>query len=346
MLRVIDRPALYGTTDFQGTFWGGYVNALKNAVIWNLQREDMSIVAIGRSLVSGDYAVVEVASISDLEENMGIYISSGNYDVSGKITGFLGTTFIITDILWTEDTTGGFLNYTKQNYEVQATLQYGSYAIYRSDVLISAKPSPTGAVEINVSSLLRNLIEKDIDLSYSGVCEQDLTGCGFFWIRYREVWKNVTRSYSEDKRPYQYNNAVLQPIREENNIMKEWDTAYFKFGETGINLAKFLTVFDEPEYYVGYPFSISLYNNILGFDPETQGFAVYQQLKDINKDDISLEKGFMPSTDYGFVQHIYLSSAIDCDVSYVEIWAENEERDCEDNCYVEPEYVECEYVGC
>ena len=349
MLRVIDRPAFNGAYNAQGNFWGGYVNALKNACIWNLQREDMSIVAIGRSLVSGAYAVVEVASIADLSEDMGIYIKSGNYDVSGVITGFLGTTFVITNILWTEDTTGGFLNYTKQNYEVQATLQYGNYAIYRSDVLIKAKPSPTGAIEINVSSLLRNLIEKEIDLSYSGVCEQDLSGCGYFWIRYREVWKNVERSYSEDKRPYQFNNAVLQPIREENNIMKEWDTAYFKFpglGATVVNLAKFLSVFEEPEYFAGYPFSISLYNNILGFDTESQGFAVYQQLKDINKDNISLEKGNMPSTDFGWVQHIYLSDNVDCDVSYVEIWAENEERDCADNCYVEPEYVECEYVGC
>jgi hypothetical protein len=139
----------------------------------------------------------------------------------------------------------------------------------------------------------------------------------------------------------------LQPIREEeNNIMKEWDTAYYIFGELEVNLAEFLSVFEEPEFYVGYPFSISLYNNILGFDQETQGFAIYQQLKNINKENISLQKGNMPSTDYGFVQHIYLSDEVDCDISYVEIWAENEERDCEDNCYVEPDYVECEYVGC
>ena len=318
------------------------LNAIKNPTVFTFQRKDVSVLKVNDN--GSGYCRVFSHSLITFSINSSVYLESGLYKDTGIITDIgveSGVNYVDLDVDYITDTTGGFINIAsdRKNYEVQVRIYYGLYNFELYPYTLKSAVDTTGLAIVDVSSALRYICTKNININYDYVSSQDLGNCGLFYIEYREVWKNSEGAWVEIRNDWQYNYAVLQPPRPMyNNIMEKKELSFSRDTE-------FLTMFAEPNYYEGYPFSISFFSDILFISSLLQ-FEKIVRYKNINKVLRTTETTDLQTANGFGLQHLSFNdlSLNDLD-EYVSIQLNVADGVCTENCYAE-DYVECEYVGC
>jgi hypothetical protein len=317
------------------------LNAIRNSTCYEFQRKDVSVYNVTDN--GSGYCRIKSLGLITFSINSSVYLSSGLYADSGTITDIGidgGVNFIDVDIEFITATSGGFVNIAsdRKNYEVEVRLFYGYNNYTEYPHYLRTIPDTTGKCILDISTALRYICNKENNINYDYSATQDLLNSGLFYIQYREVWKDYTGSWLTAQSYWQYLYSVLQPPRPiYNNVMEQYEMSFSR--ET-----KFLTAFAKPKYFVGYPFSVSYYSHILFINSDLQ-FNKIIKYKNINKVVRDTETTALSNTNNFGLMHLVIDN-IECTDEYLSIQLNITDGDCEDNCYVEPNYVECGYVAC
>jgi hypothetical protein len=318
------------------------LNAIRNPTIFEFQRQDFSLFGVRQFGNTALLVFNGQPSFFDnsTSGNIYVYAGFGMYDSEGVGNIEFSATFnrwvMKTNIAYIQNVQGGFVNVYKQNYEIRLEMKYGAVNFETYSYLLKTSVSAKGIGKIDVSQALRYICEKVPSINYSLICNQDLNLSGSLKIRFKEVWKNSTEIQSKWISPsgigvpetWEYLLAVLQPPREQNNIMTEFDDS-FESGE-------FLSAFTEPTLFVGFPFSISF------FWPTEKTQVGFSYFAKVDKLDINKSIGLagtwyaLQDADRGWLQHIILSA--ECEAPYLQL---NLKYDAfvEDNSYIDENYI-------
>lgn len=249
-LVVTQRPSIsYGSFV---SIW----NAVRNPVVYKMQRKDFVFNQVNNS---GGFVQLQFNGIDltgSFANGNSVYVQSDNavYDGSGLQTAeafSAGNTLITTNIPYVSAAPGGFVNNfsLRVNYRIEVDV----YNI--DDVLLTAAPfvkapSSKGALLIDVSDVLKANLLADLaaDLTGSTEVHDDTNAYLGFYIKYREVWTGSAEAQTDDVANQFY--AVLGALQIPS--LYGGNMAIY-----AVPVVKFLTKFDSPVMWKGYPFLLS-----------------------------------------------------------------------------------------
>ena len=288
------------------------------------ERVDVALISLGQGIDNKIEIVVSGNVVIELNEGEWIYLfatgTTYDYNDSFQVISLVygvGVTTILLDSDFIELSNSGYVNY-KQNYFVEmALVRYNNENILQYKGLLTDSGTPSGSITIDASPLVDGL--RNEVLSTSGEVETSRERCK---IKYREVWRE------QQSNSYVFASSEYQLI--------------ICYAADDFETEKFITEFDEPRMYAGYPFimtfSKSLDNN-LGKD-----ITVNFNELDINKDDITINNELKnyPQNIFGFCQANFNDNivAIDDYTRYIEFeLTTNDLFDYDSNDYDSNDYV-------
>lgn len=247
-LTVTQRPSILYNSEVSR--W----NALRTPVLYKMQRKDFTFNQVNNSggFVQLQFNAIDLTTSFDVGSLVHIKSDNNVYDIFGTVTAraFSTNTTVTIDQSYISAAPGGFVN----NF----TLRFGykvEVNVYNLDnELINEEPfwfpaSTRGLVSIDVATIIKNSLTADIpsDLTGSEEVFEDTDYTGFY-IKYRELWSDSAESQIDDVANQFY--GVLAAL--------QIPSLY------GGNLAVyavpdvlFLTRFDAPVMWRGYPFLLS-----------------------------------------------------------------------------------------
>lgn len=269
-----------------------YWVASGNPILFKYQRKDLGVISVTQGpAVDGVTKIkVSVSAVpAELLAGQKVYINNfgyeGTYEVINKSVG----SFVL-DATWIGNQTGGFVNFVeaRNNYHMDIN-------VYRAasggDVLLGNYryyDNTTGIVTIDLQGVIDAQMNVDNEFDYSVINAADEGKSFAFIFYYRENWRSNTSvgSYTSYGTYFFAVKAVRQLGDPYGQNMRDYmlDVATDPVYEDYI--AKFLSVFERPVYFVGYPFTLSfLY---------TQEVSAYylirkEQEKDINSINVGAE---------------------------------------------------------
>jgi hypothetical protein len=296
-----------------------YWVASGNPIIFTYQRKDIAITTITNG---NGKAKVNMASVpSDAAVGQQTYIFNNGYVGASEIL-LVGVGFIVIDMNYIGSSSGGYLNLTgaRNGFYMDVNI----YALVFPEVLIGNfkyYDDPTGLITVDMQGAIDSYMDLDQGYDYSLINDRDYGKSFSFDFEYRENWRGNTPSvYGSRSDPYFAIKAVKQIGDLYGSNMRAYmpDIATDPVNEQYI--AKFLTVFERPVYFEGYPFTVSfLYNHTL---------AAYflirkEQEKDVNGNDLGGETSatllYEPRT---YLNRLNNRKGYDSDVEAFQIWLE------------------------
>lgn len=253
------------------------MNGLFNPYMITGTRKDMNVMYI--QVVSGTVKVfcqgVPAESSAELIGTK-VYVNSGSvydgtYTVETVNISSL-TVFTFYDIPNLGDTVGGYVNLkVRANWycEMQfitsrPTKVYTSK--YREDL--------KGRISIDVSSIFKGLMQFKDEFAYDVVNEADLNLSRAFSVKQREVYTGSTNEFSRTFNFYLWlANGAKQLGAKYGSNYREFYPALTEISHKG----KFLTLFEKPVHWVGYPFDLQFIYS--GMESVTEGPFEIVQLK-------------------------------------------------------------------
>jgi len=149
----------------------------------------------------------------------------------------------------------GYLNdLERKNFHLETSIYDKSSGV---NVLVETtinKPNEIGAMDVDVSSYLKSLVDYVDLFDYSTLNLKDLTLGGIFNIEYREIWLNGGRATVVPGNDYYFTNSSKQIGDVYGSNMGE----YVPFGNfvTG-DPAKFISEFKNPTIFLNFPSSLT-----------------------------------------------------------------------------------------
>lgn len=200
-------------------------------VEFEFKREDLAITSIA-SGTGGIEITVATDLTSVLSEGDAIYVYSAGtnytYDDVGTILS-INSTKIVLDIVFTESTTGGYINYLK-NYYVEMMLV--NKTLSTANILpftLKSDGSPAGVVKIDVSIATDKLLQRG-DIEQDALTESRIE----FEVKYKQVYDGSSETYT---------------LIDNKLIILLYATEAPETGEI-------LNSFELPKIYLGYPAGI------------------------------------------------------------------------------------------
>jgi hypothetical protein len=223
-------------------------HAVHHPIKWQLQRKDA--IVIGTTDNSGLFRLelsaapptgVQIGTVVDFYDTLGVKRSSVVNDISDNFirvstTIVLGVTvaFVIFPELYT-------------NYYIETSImRNGTEEV----TTLRTIPFLDGQSTVDVHSALKTLALYDNTFNYTSITAFDLGMSGKYKLKFRECYNFTKQAYGSLTAFYYWSNSAKQ-IR---------DLYGSNMAEYVGNLAtpsKFLTVFDKPTNFIGFPFSLS-----------------------------------------------------------------------------------------
>ena len=254
-----------------------------------------------------------------------IYISGsdfpdGYYTVISTITA--GSNSFVIDITGMGYTvgsgpfTGGDLKITRLNYRIKTKITVDSVVVATIINRVDTSYNST----INVAPFLRSLLTYDDDYNYSSINAQDLSRCNAFTLTFAEAWNGYEGSYdAEGTSTYYYVNAVHQLHHQYNGNMGEF-VPFSNYDADDVR-AKFLSDFETPTYFEGYPFSLDfIFNNDL--DVSTYDYKRFEKQLDVNESTVSTANETLLETEKSYVNRMKLTGSYNSSTKYLDVWIE------------------------
>lgn len=154
-----------------------------------------------------------------------------------------------------------------RNYFVETEI-YGvdSYDTYVKIGTCRNTASPNGIVRLSIQEWLKTQAKFENDFQYNKINKAVFGEGGRFNIRYRENYNGVAGNYTElsTLNLFYWTNSVKQIQESYGQNMGDYVPTR---DDTRVNKAKFQSVFKEPTYFEGYPFSMNFIysDNLLNY---------------------------------------------------------------------------------
>jgi len=234
----------------------------------------------------------------------------------------------------------GFVNFqTRLNYFVSTKIwgvdANNNYYLIGESI---NRPDVSGRVSVDVSSFLKNIVDYIDTFTYNKLNKKDLTLGGRFNITYSENWLNYEGAYSTISTTVlrYFTNSVKQIQDLYGSNMGE----YVPFSNKAYD-TKFLSDFESPTYFVGFPFSLSfIYSESLFAQTTTK----HEDRKDINGNILTSNNTSLDANECLWVNRLMLDQNYPTNVKSVDVWLENDGTSTPLE-YFEDDYVVDGYVG-
>jgi hypothetical protein len=195
------------------------------------------------------------------ESNINSYTNiAGNYGVQGAVVSISTTGASYHEILVSYPsqapiTYGGFVNIpSRVNHYVVATIYvYNPSTNKTIPVLAKLKGGIDGRMRLDCSDFISDILTKEELTTPSGVNFRDDSVWCRFYISLAERYTGYSGTENVDPTMYYAVDAVKDLLSDYGQNMCD----YLPFGVTYTPQAKFLTAFDKPTYFPGYPFELS-----------------------------------------------------------------------------------------
>lgn len=170
------------------------------------------------------------------------------------------------------------------------------------------------SLNVDISTILRSYLYSAYDVDFeNGINCKDNGNSIKIYIKYQVITSDTEGTIVSDESNYLYvTNTAKQPGDAYGQNMAE----YVPYGVDGVIKAKFLSNFDEPVYFPGYPFTISfIYSeNIIGHE-----LKLLEERKNINEAFVSDLETDLDITQGHFINYLKLQDSYDSNVKYVDI---------------------------
>lgn len=325
--------------------------ALYNPYLFELTRKDFTVfnTALRPAYNTTKPTVFTSATPTELTAllNVGdiIYVSSGMYNGPYTVLSFSGS-YITLDTPYIGVGGTGWLNLPILiNYKAFINIYDGI-----TDELIDTlyfKPDSTGLVLADLSGAIKSIVETQDTMTFVNRNEANKSMSGSFYIGYGASFDfsgtHTTNIEIVDSYHYYWNAAALQVTGQTNlgiggagqNMVD-----YVPFNQSG-SAAKFLTMFEKPVKFSGYPFSLSF---IYSEDFLTEALARHQINYNINRAATSAESTLSLLTQG--VEHVNALQIADEDATttQMDVWLEPD-GSIGGGGYVDDGYMDDGYVG-
>jgi len=321
-------------------------NAVHHAIQFEMQRKDKTL----QSVAFYSSSIVTLQINGTVEGSVGdtVYFSSGVHVGTGTIQAIIysGLPYSIIRVNYVATSTstgiGGFINFVsaRPNYYVETKI-YGvdeTPAYFEIGTSIN-RPNETGLLKVDAAAFLKTIVSYQDTFKYNQLNKSDASQGGQFNIQYRESWTGTTGSWSgiSSVNLYYYVNAAKQIQQVYGSNMGEYvpfDTAF-----TTEPKAKFLSDFNKPTYFPGYPFSLSfIYSDAVAGSQ----LVKFEQQKDINDGTVSTNSFDLDPSYLQQVNRLMLEEDYDCATKEVDVWLQTDGVACRE--YVLTDYVAEDYV--
>jgi hypothetical protein len=218
------------------------------------------------------------------------------------------------------------------SYLVVYIYEYGTNTLLAQDDYTPRN----GTVRIDISSKVRSYLRSIYNPDFSsGInCKEEEASINFY-IKYQLNTSSTTGTIVSDETNNIYAVNAAKQIGEEYGQNM---AAYVPYGIGGLITAKFLTKFEEPVLFSGYPFALSfIYSeNIVGHE-----LKLLEDFLDINGDELSDNETQLDSSQGYKVNHLQIDTP-DYEVKYIDIRLST--GDVLPDMYVSEGYVESGYT--
>lgn len=239
-------------------------NAAKNPIVYKMTRKDYNITAVANSggalritvntnlttLTTAQGGPVVVGATMWVTTDNGVY--NALYTVV-TVTNAANSVVTFGASTYTSAATTGYINLTQRtNYRVSVQVLNAANVVLST---LSYSPDRAGLLTMDVSNPLLNNLSVDNVADYvTGFTTNDETTAYVkFYIKYQELWTNSAESVTDDVANQFF---ALYGARQVGELYGGNLAEYVNY-ENATPLAKFLTRFDRPVLWRGYPFSIT-----------------------------------------------------------------------------------------
>ncbi len=224
-----------------------------NPVYVDLQRKDMTIFNISAYTANKMALIISDNSIFTVGEKVYVSIESNelNFDGIFEIIEIVSTNFIIIDKTYQALTgVSGFVNTpSRRNYKVLIRLNIsGTLTTIRDFV-----PNNKGVARCYLNSILIDYFSKLPEFDYTELIQSVKDYVISFQILKKEEWIGSDEKGDAITGSWRAVNAVQQLNNDNRMILRE---VYYESGSVKSE-ADFLTAFQEPVFYIGFPFTVS-----------------------------------------------------------------------------------------
>lgn len=198
----------------------------------------------------------------------------------------------------------------------------------------SFRPLSTGINKLDISRFIKPYLESSFDCDFSQINQAEQDTILRFYITYQEAFSDGTfGSLITDASNY------ISAILSTKQIGEQYGqnmADYVPFGIEQAGYAKFLTEFEQPVLFKGWPFSLSFV-----YSSEIGGHEIkrIQEKRDVNGDLISDDETQLIRTEINNINHLLV---VPSDSRYVDVYLESGEAVPES--YVYAGYVEDGYT--
>ena len=302
-----------------------------NECFFTFNREDYDIVEIVNS--GGFAAIVVSANITtELAVGDGIYFTSSKYTVSSSTiksysysSGDNETSIVInTAYAGSDDTSSGkYINLIDGRFNFKIHVE-----IFNADTLApivkipGREPFSDGELKINLSPFLRAQLNLVPAVDYSLNHSPNTNNAIPFFIKYQVSYGNTANSPINDWPNIYTAVGSAQQIQVEYGSNMGKYVAFHNPSLGAIPKGSWMSSFETPTYYPGYPFGIGFCFQDEGIGSAVDMKRTVEQL-DINGTTVSLVRTGMDESKMLYPNHVNLAGKYAANVDSVNLWIES-----------------------
>lgn len=305
-------------------------NAVHHPITFEFQRQDVKVSKAIPSFVDGFGTSKPCTNIylsskvpSDLKIGQNINYIVNNKKYTTKVIEIETNTFLVVEQILNTPLNGGVIILTESYNSYYAEVEI--YAVdssntYKSIGFTKCSSNDMGVVKVNVHEWLQTQAIFTNKFAYNVINKLQSSEGGQFNIIWREVFNGITTnipfSILNTNNVFYWTNASKQIKDVYSSNMGDYNPTD---DVTRTDKAKFLSVFDKPTYFVGYPFSMSfIYSDQL----ENKEVSRREITKNINGTQIASTTDLIKMTERGFVNRLMIKQSYTSAVKTVDLWLE------------------------
>jgi hypothetical protein len=292
--------------------------AVHEPIEYLLERQDQQAQTRYKPSASTVRIQVIGAIPSGIEVGQRILWKSGNESKIYTITDINALGGIITtDGLDTATVLGGHVVYLDgyNNYFIETEVFYVGVNGYEVLGKYKNKTNLEGNVNLSIASILKTVCEYDNKFNYDTLNKAMIGEGGAYNIRFREIYNGIEQPLSNPFAAVQYfTNSSKQILDAYGSNMGEYVPT---LDNTRPNKAKFLSVFDKPTIFKGFPFSMSFIysDNLLNEEVEVEVFG-----NDVNGINVFNDTGILNHLERSEVNRLMMLDGLNDDIKTFELW--------------------------
>ncbi len=258
-----------------------------------------------------------VTAGTDFEiEITGSDIPDGTYTVTSDI--LIGSNSFVIDItdmgLFPGSYTAGDLKIVRLNYRVKTKITVDGTAVGTAVNKLDSSYQTTA----DISAFLKSSLSYDDDFDYTVNNIKDQKVSNSYIVEFSENWSGYEGTFDQEGTgTFYFTNSVRQLGAEYNGNMAD----FVVFSETTGIKAKFLSDFEKPSWFEGYPFSLDF---VFGdeFNTGTYNIKRHDESFDINGTSIAEVSNSLDKTQDDYINRMTIYESYDSTAQYIEVWLE------------------------